>query len=267
MHISIITTVKDNSLGIYPTIKSVINQSIFSNIEYIVVDASTQKKTPMIIADLIKKKNIKLIKSNDNNLYKRINLGVRASKGNYVGILNAGDIYYCNNILEDILKIICKNPLVNLISGNLVYFNNYEITRIWKMNLKNFSIIDPFKVVNTASFIKKNVLVKNQYYSENYKISSDLDFFLKSKRDFNMKNMHINKNFIFMRQDTLMMNTMKIPIKVFEDLSILFAHFSLFFIYSYLKKIFIKLHRFFLFVDSKKHYNVLLERLLEISKK
>ena len=59
----------------------------------------------------------------------------------------------------------------------------------------------------------------------------------------------------------------KIPIKVFEDLSILFAHFSLFFIYSYLKKIFIKLHRFFLFVDSKKHYNVLLERLLEISKK
>jgi len=44
MDISIVTTVKDDSLGIYPTIKSVINQSIFSNIEYIIVDASKKKK-------------------------------------------------------------------------------------------------------------------------------------------------------------------------------------------------------------------------------
>ena len=56
MYISIITTIKDDSLGIYPTIKSILNQSIYSNIEYIIVDASRKKKTSMIIADLIKKK-------------------------------------------------------------------------------------------------------------------------------------------------------------------------------------------------------------------
>ena len=56
MLISVITTIKDDPLGIYATIKSVINQSIFSNIEYIIVDASIKKKTTNIIVDLIKKK-------------------------------------------------------------------------------------------------------------------------------------------------------------------------------------------------------------------
>ena len=56
MLISIITTIKDDPLGIYATIKSVINQSIFSNIEYIIVDGSIKKKTTNIIVDLIKKK-------------------------------------------------------------------------------------------------------------------------------------------------------------------------------------------------------------------
>lgn len=266
MYISIITTIKDDSLGIYPTIKSILNQSIYSNIEYIIVDASRKKKTSMIIADLIKKKNIRHLKSNDNNLYKGLNLGIRASKGKYVGILNSGDIYYSDNILEHIFKIICKNPSVNLISGNLVYFNSFGITRTWKMNLNNLSKIDFFKLPHPATFIKKNILTKNQYYSENYKISSDVDFFLKSRRDLNMKNIYLNKYLIFMREGGLSTSITKMPIKVFEDLSILFSHYSLFFLFFYIKKILIKLPGV-LFVKKNKYYNSLLERLLEISKK
>ena len=266
MYISIITTIKDDSLGIYPTIKSILKQSIYSNIEYIIVDASRKKKTSMIIKDLIKKKNIRHLKSNDNNLYKGLNIGIRASKGKYVGILNSGDIYYSDNILEHILKIICMNPSVNLISGNLVYFNSFGITRTWKMNLNNLSKIDFFKLPHPATFIKKNILTKNQYYSENYKISSDLDFFLKSRRDLNMKNIYLNKYLIFMREGGLSTSITKMPIKIFEDLSILFSHYSLFFLFFYLKKILIKLPGIF-FLKKNKYYNSLLERLLEISKK
>ena len=266
MDISIVTTVKDDPLGIYPTIKSVINQSIFGNIEYIIVDASTKKKTTKIITELIKKKNIKYIKSSDNNLYTRINIGIRASKGKYIGILNAGDIYFSNNILEDVLKIASNHPSTNLISGNLIYFNSYKITRIWMLNIKSLSRVDPFKIPHPACFIKKNILIQNQYYSINYKICSDLDFFLKSKGDFSMRNIYVNKNFIFMREDNLSTSFLKIPIKIFEDLSILFSHYSIFFVFFYLKKIVIKLPGLF-FIQKKKYYNILLERLLEISKK
>ena len=266
MDISIVTTVKDDSLGIYPTIKSVINQSIFSNIEYIIVDASNKKKTTKIIGELIKKKNVKYIKSSDNNLYTGIKIGIKASKGKYIGILNAGDIYFSNNVLKDVLKIASNHPLINLISGNLIYFNSYQITRAWMLSIKSLSRIDPFKIPHPACFIKKDILIQNQYYSSNYKICSDLDFFLKSKRDFSMKNIYVNKNFIFMREGGLSTNLLKMPIKTFEDLSILFSHYSIFFVFFYLKKIVIKIPGLF-FIPKKKYYNILLERLLEISKK
>ena len=266
MDISIVTTVKDDPLGIYPTIKSVINQSIFSNIEYIIVDASKEKKTTKIIAELIKKKNIKYIKSSDNNLYTGLTIGIRACKGKYIGILNAGDIYFSNNVLKDVLKIASNQPSTNLISGNLIFFNSYEITRVWMLCLKSLSKIDPFKIPHPACFIKKDILIQNQYYSSNYKICSDLDFFLKSKRDFSMQNIYLNKNFIFMREGGLSTSLLKMPIKIFEDLSILFSHYSIFFVFFYLKKIVIKVPGFF-FIQKKKYYNILLERLLEISKK
>ena len=266
MDISIVTTVKDDPLGIYPTIKSVINQSIFANIEYIIVDASTKKETTKIIAELIKKKNVNYIKSSDNSLYAGIKIGIRASKGKYIGILNAGDIYFSNNVLKHVLKIAINHPSTNLISGNLVYFDSHQITRIWALNVKNLSRIDPFKIPHPACFIKKDILIQNQYYSRNYKISADLDFFLKSKRDFNMRNIYLNENIIFMREGGLSTSLLKMPIKIFEDLSILFSHYSIFFVFFYLKKIVIKLPGLF-FIQKKKYYNILLERLLEISKK
>ena len=266
MDISIVTTVKDDSLGIYPTIKSVINQSIFGNIEYIIVDASTKKKTTKIIAELIKKKNIKYIKSSDDNFYTGIKIGIKASKGKYIGILNAGDIYFSNNVLKDVLKIASNQPSTNLISGNLIFFNSYQITRVWMLSQKSLSKIDPFKIPHPACFIKKDILIQNQYYSSNYKICSDLDFFLKSKRDFSMQNIYLNKNFIFMREGGLSTSLLKMPIKIFEDLSILFSHYSIFFVFFYLKKIVIKIPGLFL-IPKKKYYNILLERLFEISKK
>ncbi len=266
MDISIVTAVKDDPLGIYPTIKSVVNQSIFRNIEYIIVDASKKKKTTKIISELIKKKNVKYIKSSDNNLYTGIKIGIKASKGKYIGIINAGDIYFSNNVLKDVLKIASNHPLINLISGNLIYFNSYGITRMWKLSIKSLSRIDPFKIPHPACFIKKDILIQNQYYSSNYKICSDLDFFLNSKRDFSMKNIYVNKNFIFMREGGLSTSLLKMPIKIFEDLSILFLHYSIFFVFFYLKKIVIKIPGLF-FIPKKKYYNILLERLLEISKK
>jgi hypothetical protein len=134
------------------------------------------------------------------------------------------------------------------------------------LNTNSLSRVDLFKIPHPACFIKKDILIQNQYYSSNYKISSDLDFFLKSKRDFGMRNIYVNKFFIFMREDDLSKSLLKIPIKIFEDLSILFSHYSIFFIFFYLKKIIIKIPGLF-FIQKKKYYNILLERLLEISKK
>ena len=115
MEISIITTVKNNPTGIYTTIKSIIRQSIFNQIEYIIVDASNDKITTRIIKKLIKNYKIKYFFSKDQNLYTGINKGIKKATGNFIGILNSGDIYYHDRILEKVKNKINKKKKYKLI--------------------------------------------------------------------------------------------------------------------------------------------------------
>jgi hypothetical protein len=69
-----------------------------------------------------------------------------------------------------------------------------------------------------------------------------------------------------MRLGGLSTNIEKFPIKIFEDLSILFSHYSIFFLFFYIKKIIIKLPGFFFLKNKNKYYQLLLNRFLEFSK-
>ena len=268
MDISIITTVKNNPLGIYSTIKSVINQINFKNIEYVIVDASTDKHTSLVINNLLKDKhfkNITYIKSHDNNLYKGLNKGIKISRGKYIGTLNSGDIYYDKAVLGKVAKTIKRKPSLNIIFGNIIFFNIFDVVRLWQISKKKLEI-DPFMIPHPGCFIKKSILVKNNYYSTKYTISSDLDFFLKAKPDLNFDFCFINQNLVFMRLGGLSTNIEKFPIKIFEDLVILFSHYSIFFLFFYIKKIIVKLPGMFFLKNKNKYYQVLLNRFLELSK-
>lgn len=265
MKISIITTVKNNPIGIYLTIKSVLNQSVFKKIEYIIVDASNDVNTNSLINQLIKaKKNIRLIKSLDHNIYEGINKGIKNANGEYIGILNSGDLYYSKNVIENILNILNKKKYVNLICGNLIYFNSHKITRFWSMNPILHGKLDVFKIAHPTTFIKKNILKINNYYSTNFNISSDFKFFFDTQKYFNNKTHYIKKNIIFMREGGLSTSYLKIHIKIFEDLKILISNYNFLFLFFYIKKIFIKIP--LIFYQKKNYFKILLLRLEELDK-
>jgi len=266
MDISIITTVKNNSLGIFPTIQSVLKQKNYKKIEYIIIDASTSPKTSMIIKDLIKNKKVKYIHSKDNNLYDGLNKGIKMATGKYIGILNSSDIYYDSNVLEVISKVIKKSDSWNLICGNVIFFNKYEVTRHWKLPIFKNQKIDCLKIPHSSSFIKRKLLIKNKLYSTNFTISSDLDFFLRSRKDLDFNTLYINKNLIFMRDGGLSTSALVAPIKIAEDLCALFMHYNVFFIFFYFRKILLKFPSFFP-KKSDFFYRELIKRFLELSKK
>ena len=139
------------------------------------------------------------------------------------------------------------------------------MVRLWQISKKKLEI-DPFMIPHPGCFIKKSILVKNNYYSTKYTISSDLDFFLKAKLDLNFDFCFINQNLVFMRLGGLSTNIEKFPIKIFEDLAILFSHYSIFFLFFYIKKIIVKLTGMFFLKNNNKYYQVLLNRFLELSK-
>ena len=89
-----IITVSLNQPKIVNNFKSLREQT-YKNFEHIVIDGGSTDKT----INIIKKnsKNISFWQSKkDRGIYDAINIGIRKSKGQIIGILNADDVYYKN---------------------------------------------------------------------------------------------------------------------------------------------------------------------------
>lgn len=118
---SIITPVLNDKVGLERTLKSISLQS-YKNYESIVIDGgSTDGTIDIIKSNLIIKK---WISEPDEGIFDAWNKGILISKGEYILILNAGDIYYKDmlhvikqKIKEHPKKIICCDTKIVTQSG------------------------------------------------------------------------------------------------------------------------------------------------------
>ena len=135
-------------------------------------------------------------------------------------------------------------------SGNIAFYKKYQkkilISRNWSYKIKDFNLLTIFKIPHPSIFIKKNILKKINTYNVNYKISSDLDFFLKLTKLKDLNFIYINSYFLLMKVEGLSTNRRFITKKITEDLKILFKYYSFFSIILYLYKIIIKIQSFFI---------------------
>ena len=188
--ISIITVTKNSEKFLNQNILSVSSQQ-YKNFEHIIVDGNSKDKTLKIIK--LHKKKVKFIRNkNDKGLYHAMNVGIKKSSGDIIGILNSDDIYYKNT-----LKIVNK------------YFNKYKdldflFGSVYKHKLLsgyNPSIISwSFGFYTTHSvgfFIKKKSQLKVGLYDLRYNYSADYDLFLRMIKKFKLKGLSTKKNEIF----------------------------------------------------------------------
>lgn len=98
--ISVVTVCYNAEKDIEETILSVINQT-YDNIEYIIIDGGSGDKTMQIInryADKIDK----IVSEHDNGIFDAMSKSLNFVSGNWVLFMNAGDMFYNNNVCEDI---------------------------------------------------------------------------------------------------------------------------------------------------------------------
>jgi glycosyltransferase involved in cell wall biosynthesis len=65
-------------------------------------------------------KNTRYICRRDKNYYEALNYAIKSARGDYIGILNAGDKYFNSGILEKVNKKILTTKC-DLLFGNLIY--------------------------------------------------------------------------------------------------------------------------------------------------
>lgn len=164
-NVTIITVNLNNKDGLERTIKSVIGQTAFENIEYIVIDGGSTDGS----ADVIKEHEQYIsywVSEKDNGIYNAMNKGVEHAHGEYCLFLNSGDYLHNSTVIEEVIPHLDSDIVyggINVHGKNRTYILNDDF-------FKNKSLPHP------AAFTKINLLKQNKF-REDFKIISDWIFF------------------------------------------------------------------------------------------
>lgn len=174
--ISIITVVKDDCAGMKVTAESIVHQSAFSRIEWVVIDAASRDGT----VDVIQSHSDKIafwVSEPDSGIYDAMNKGLEKVKGKYCLFLNAGDALHANDVIERVLA--------NENYGRVDYLSGS--TQLCRHGKKEAIDYAPEKVTgrllferslsHQATFIRTSRLKSMGGYDRAYKITADAKAF------------------------------------------------------------------------------------------
>ena len=178
MKLSIITVNLNNKEGLKKTIESVINQTCFDKVEYIIIDGGSNDGS----ADVIKEYEKYITywcSENDKGIYNAMNKGITASTSDYLLFLNSGDYLKDSNVLERIFPYL---------EYDIVYGNEWKVNEKYKAPYEakypdklDECFFRKTSLPHQSTFIKSKLL-KEKPYCENYKIISDWKFFIEAFR-------------------------------------------------------------------------------------
>ena len=176
MKISIITINFNNLEGLKKTMFSVFNQT-WQDFEFIVIDGGSTDGS----ASFIKEHSNTLtywVSEPDKGIYNAMNKGIVKAKGDYVLFLNSGDFLHNETTLELALNTFTSNE--DIIYGDVLLQNtDLGIEKIQAHPSKlPFSYFYRQTICQQSSFIKRKLFDQIFYFNEEYKISSDWEFFV-----------------------------------------------------------------------------------------
>lgn len=150
--ISIITATFNCEDTIEQSILSVLSQD-YENIEYIVIDGGSTDRT----LDYIRQYSNKIsywVSEPDKGLYDALNKGIQVASGDWIGLLNSGDIFHSNHTISD-LFVETISPFVGVIYGDSVLVDGKN--EIYKRAMASKSSRIPPDYRHGASFVKAEI--------------------------------------------------------------------------------------------------------------
>ena len=191
MKLSIITINRNNAAGLEKTMQSVASQTC-KEFEYVVVDGASTDDS----VDVIKRfapqfgDRLKWISEPDKGIYNGMNKGLRMATGDYLQILNSGDILAESHVTESMIAALeCQEPEIGIMYGNMIrdYGNGKLIrdkrkvdTYKHKAECVEWTMYDFIKgtVNHDPTYIHRSLYEKYRLYDENLKIVSDWKWFV-----------------------------------------------------------------------------------------
>jgi glycosyltransferase involved in cell wall biosynthesis len=200
MIVSIITVVFNCKEFIGGCLHSVYSQT-YANIEHIIIDGGSTDGTLRVIRKQSLPATI-LISENDQGYYDALNKGIKISKGNVIGILNADDEFSTKHIVENVVQSF-KAELCDAVYGNVNFVkrsSTHLIHRKWRdriYNRKDF--LWGWMPAHTSLFLNRNLFSRYGYYSLDFGSCADYDLTIRFLHLNHAKAFYRNEVFVSMR--------------------------------------------------------------------
>ncbi|REL24733.1 glycosyltransferase [Rhodohalobacter sp. SW132] len=176
--ISIVTIAYNNAADIRPTLESVVNQT-YDNIEYVVVDGDSSDGTVEIINEY--KSGIDtFISEPDKGMYDAINKGIKASTGDIVGLIHAGDRLFDEHVIGKIANHFSENEIDASYGQSVLVGDDDQPVRV---NISPEFSKSLFKIgwmpSHQSIYIRREIFDQLDYYRTDLGGSGDYEFVLR----------------------------------------------------------------------------------------
>lgn len=189
MKLSIITINYNNAEGLRKTLASVAAQT-YRNIEHIIVDGASTDGSVDVIKEYENQLNIThstihLLWSSepDNGIYNAMNRGIRRATGEYIQILNSGDLLAAPDVTERMMAALqMKGDGVELLYGNMVKYDYTNNRTLGKSTEVEYSLRQYYTSTmnHDCCYIRRDLFETYGLYDESLKIVSDWKWFLQA---------------------------------------------------------------------------------------
>lgn len=173
MLLSIITINYNNAEGLKKTIESVANQTCRSQFEHVIIDDGSSDESLALIENNKEKINYWTTRPN-KGIYKTMNEGTQAAKGEYCLFLNSGDNLHDNHSIE---RVIGELKDSDFIIGKMIFLGSGDIMSV--NNPISLKSLYKHSIPHNAAFIRRSLLLKYPY-DETLRIVSDWKFFVQA---------------------------------------------------------------------------------------
>ena len=201
MRVSVITAVYNGAAYVADCIDSVKRQN-YSNIEHVIIDGGSNDGTLEIIND--KNEETVVLSEPDRGVYDGMNKGIRLATGDIVGMLNADDMYYDENVVSEIVNCFQKNPQIDCMFGNLEYVDRDDIdkvTRRWfSRPFEDGLFARSWTPAHPTFYCRRELYEKYGAYRLDFEIAADVELMYRFLQCHKVESLYLPRIMVRMRK-------------------------------------------------------------------
>ena len=196
MRLSIITINYNNAEGLERSLKSLLTQT-YDKIEHIIVDGGSNDGSVDVIKRYAKRVSelenerirVEWVSEKDNGVYHAMNKGIRKASGDYIQILNSGDLLAAPDVTERMIKELESERLRELGGVDILYGNmmkDYGNGKLVRDNCGGANSTESFMYFyrgtlnHDCAYIRRDLFDKFGLYNEKMKICSDWEWYVRA---------------------------------------------------------------------------------------